>query len=87
MACPHGKNSTPDSCSQCLGASPTNVAIVEGHVYVNGVDKGLLSQMNKERQNEETEGNMPQARKTCGRCRQPGHNVSTCNNAPVLPTE
>lgn len=78
MACPHGKNSDPLRCSQCLGKIPRVVVVQDGHLYVDGKEKGALVALNKERQVEETEGNLPQSRRSCGRCRLPGHNAASC---------
>lgn len=37
MMCPHGSNSTPQSCSQCLGYNKIKtITIVNGETRVNG---------------------------------------------------
>ena len=37
MPCPHGHNSTPLTCSQCVGAKPRIVTITrDGELRVNG---------------------------------------------------
>lgn len=35
--CPHGKNSTPTTCSQCIGAPAKRCAISNGESLVEGV--------------------------------------------------
>lgn len=71
--------SYPEACSQCQGVTPRIVKIVEGVIQVDGVPHGVLTQVNKERQAEETTGGLQAKRRKCGRCGTPGHYASTCN--------
>lgn len=36
MSCAHGQTSTPETCSQCLGASVKHVTIKAGETRING---------------------------------------------------
>jgi len=47
MSCPHGANSTPATCSQCLGVIPRKVAIQEtpdgAILTIDGQPTGLMA--------------------------------------------
>lgn len=81
MPCPHG-NGPPAKCSQCRGATPSKVELVNGKLVVNGVKLRTTAQHTA--QAVEVMMRVPAMRRgglaprTCGICRQPGHNAKTC---------
>jgi hypothetical protein len=36
MSCPHGRASSPETCSQCIGATPRKVAQTDNLITVDG---------------------------------------------------
>jgi hypothetical protein len=82
MPCPHG-NGPAEHCSQCRGAAPSKIELVDGKLVVNGAavattaehtaaaEETMLSKAALRRG-----GRAPRA---CSICRLPGHNAKTCN--------
>ena len=90
MSCPHGANSTPLTCSQCIGATPQVVRVEPGNIVtVDGKPLGTLRQLNEAQEARITGhkslslgGRAHKGPRHCTRCGQPGHNRLTCGRAP-----
>lgn len=54
LGCPHGSKSTPQTCSQCLGARAREVRISDGMVSLDGNTLGSLRELNDVRRHEES---------------------------------
>lgn len=82
MPCPHG-NGPPAKCSQCIGAKPSTVELLNGKLVVNGIATKTTAQHTAAAEEVMLQkpalrrgGNAP---RQCAICRQPGHNAKTCN--------